>query len=215
MPTPIRGVLFDYGLVLTQPPDPHAWAKMKRITALEEDAFHAAYWHPRAPYDRGDYTGRAYWQAVGDHAGLNLTPTQIDQLIDADTALWTRPNQPMVDFVSRLQAAGTPTGILSNLGDEMRIGVLASLPWMAAFNHLTFSHLLNVIKPDPEIYAHAVAGLALPPENILFIDDKEENIAGAEDAGLQAIKYQDHAHFLAEMAHRNLTSLWETGQPRS
>ncbi len=217
MPTPIRGVLFDYGQVLTLPPDPTAWAEMKRILTLEkpedEPTFHAAYWHPRTPYDRGDLTGTAYWHAVAAHASLTLTPAQVAALIAADTALWTRPNQPMVAFAARLQAAGTPTGILSNLGDEMHLGVLATLPWMTAFNHSTYSHLLNIVKPHPAIYAHAAAGLTLPPASILFIDDKEENIAGAEAAGLQAIHYPTHDHFLAELTRRNLTQLWQTGTP--
>ncbi len=212
MPTPIQAVLFDYGQVLTLPPDPTAWADMLAITALPHAPYETAYWHPRHDYDRGTHTGSAYFAAVGRHAGLTLTPAQIAALLAADTTLWTRPNQPMIDFAARLQAAATPTGILSNLGDEMTAGVLRTFPWLSAFTHCTWSHALNLAKPEPAIYRHAAQGLHTPPANILFIDDREDNIAGAQLAGFQTIRYTTQPAFEAELAARNLNTLWLTGR---
>ena len=164
--TPIQAVLFDYGLVLTGPPHPGAWARMLTLTGLENDepTFHAAYWSPRHGYDRGTHTGPAYWQAVGTHAGRTLDGTQIDALIEADTELWTQPNQPMIDWAARLQAAGTPTGILSNLGDSITAGVLGRLPWLAGFTHRTFSHALRLAKPSrPSTRMPSRASAPIPP----------------------------------------------------
>ena len=210
--TSVQAVLFDYGLVLTGPPHPAAWASMLTITGLEEPAFNAAYWAPRHGYDRGTHTGAAYWQAVGSHAGLALEPAQIDALIAADTELWTQPNQPMIDWAARLQAAGTRTGILSNLGDSITAGVLEKLPWLAGFYHRTFSHALLLAKPEPAIYAHAAEGLGHTPAAILFVDDREDNIAGAIAAGMQVIRYTDQVSFVAELHSRGLAGLWLTGR---
>jgi putative hydrolase of the HAD superfamily len=185
---------------------------MQQITSLPEEAFAEAYWAPRLDYDRGHHTGRAYWEAVGEHAGLTLDPEQIAGLIQADTILWTQVNQPMADWAARLQAAGTPTGILSNLGDEMMHGVLAALPWIEAFNHRIWSHTLKMAKPQLEIYLHAVEGLHLAPAAILFVDDKQENIAGAVAAGMQAIRYTEHATFEQELRARGLEDLWSSGR---
>jgi putative hydrolase of the HAD superfamily len=208
----VQAVLFDYGLVLTGPPDPAAWQRMAEITGLSEDALRQAYWAPRHDYDRGTHNGRTYWRTVGQHAGLALTEPQIDALVAADTALWTQPNQPMIDFAARLHTAGTPTGILSNLGDEMMHGILAKLPWLEDFSHKTWSHTLNLAKPEPAIYAHAAAGLNLPPSHILFIDDREDNIAGALASGMQAIRYTTQPEFEQEIQNRGLSSLWTTGR---
>ena len=213
MAPPIRAVLFDYGLVLTGPPDPAAWARMKQITGLDEVRFDRAYWAPRHDYDRGVHTGAEYWLTAGRHAGVQLKPAQIEALIQADTALWTKPNQPMIDWALRLQVAGTATGILSNLGDAMTAGVLGAVPWLSGFNHLLWSHTLGLAKPDPEIYRHAAQGLKTQPENILFVDDREENVAGGLAAGMQVIRYQEHASFQAEMEARGLSNLWLQGRP--
>ena len=173
--------------------------------------FHAAYWHSRLDYDRGTHTGDSYWRAVGTFAGLALAPAQVQALIEADTDLWTQPNQPMIDWGLRLQAAGTRTGILSNLGDAMTAGVLARLPWLAGFDHHVWSHTLLTAKPDPLIYQAAAAGLKVPASEILFVDDREENIAGALAAGMQAVRYDGQDAFVKELEDRGWGELWATG----
>ena len=212
MAAPVTAVLFDYGMVLSGPPDPAAWARMLAIADISESVFHAAYWAYRHDYDRGALTGPEYWRAVGLHAGLSLSNSQVVDLIAADNALWTQLNQPMIDWALRLQSAGTRTGILSNLGDSMMEGVLAALPWLSGFDYLLWSHTVKLAKPDPAIYRHAAEGLKTPPEDILFIDDRDENIAGARAAGMQAICYTDQEDFLRQMISRGLDELWRSGR---
>jgi putative hydrolase of the HAD superfamily len=206
----IRAVLFDYGVVLSGPPDPAAWARMREITGLAEAQFRPAYWAFRDEYDRG-LAGPEYWLATGRHAGLELSPEQVAGLIEADTSLWTQRNQPMVDWALRLQTAGTPTGILSNLGDAMTAGVLARQPWLSGFDHLLWSHTVKMAKPDAAIYTHSAEGLGLPPENIFFVDDRATNVHGALAAGMQTILYSSQAAFEEEMEERELGELWRTG----
>lgn len=208
----IQAVLFDYGIVLTGPPDSAAWVRMLEITGLDEAAFAPAYWAPRHDYDRGFLTGTEYWIAAGRHAGLQLTDAEVAALSDADNQLWTGVNQPMVDWALRLQAAGTPTGVLSNLGDEMTTGVVARQAWLSGFDHLVWSYSLKLAKPDPEIYRLTAQGFGYDPAHILFIDDRENNVAGGVAAGMQTILYTTQSAFEAEMGVRGLGHLWSTGQ---
>ncbi len=48
------------------------------------------------------------------------------------------------------------------------------------------SYELGVAKPDREIFDHAIADLGMAPAQVLFIDDNEINIAGAQAVGMQA-----------------------------
>jgi putative hydrolase of the HAD superfamily len=209
---PIEAVLFDYGLVLSGPPDPVAWAGMREITGLDQNTLHDAYWTHRLDYDRGTHTGPSYWRTAAHHAGVTLTPAQIAALIEADTSLWTKPNQPMIDWALRLQSAGTRIGIVSNLGDSMTAGVLQRFPWLLSFDFCIWSHTLNVTKPAPAIYQAAAKGLRTPAPAILFIDDRPENIAGALAIGMQAIPYTNHELFLDELTTRGLRELWLNGR---
>ena len=205
----IQAVLFDYGMVLSGPPDPAAWARMRSITGLNEADLHREYWAHRHDYDRGTLTGPAYWHKTAYGAGISLSDDQIAALIAADTDLWAQINQPMLDWAQRLQRAGIRTGILSNIGDAMAEGLVARYDWIGAFHHSVWSHSLKIAKPELAIYRHAAEGLDTPPAHILFIDDREENIRAALEAGMQAIQYSSHDAFLAEMMSRGLTWLLE------
>ncbi len=209
----IKAVLFDYGMVLSGPPDPAAWARLKQAFQAAEPAFHAAYWNHRHDYDRGTLSAATYWQAVAHDLQKPIDSGQLRDLIAADIALWTQPNQPMIDWAAALHRAGIKTGILSNIGDEMELGILARLPWLHDFTHHTFSHRLHLAKPESAIYQHAVEGLAVPANEILFLDDREENIAAARAIGMQAILYSTHDRFLADMTAAGFTSLL-TPNPR-
>ncbi len=203
----IQAVLFDYGLVLTAEPHPPAWARMKGLLQAPEEPFHAAYWRYRHDYDRGTLTGSAYWHKVASDLHQTLDHDTLNALIQADTELWTQPNPPMIAWAQSLQRAGVRTGILSNLGDAMELGVRERCPWLNAFNSLTFSHRLGTAKPDLSIYRHAAADLGVDPAHILFIDDREENISAARDAGMQAIRYTNHTAFEHAMQAAQLDSL--------
>jgi putative hydrolase of the HAD superfamily len=115
----------------------------------------------------------------------------------------------MIEWAQRLQAAGIRTGILSNIGDAMTDGLLRKLEWLSGFDHHTWSYRLLLAKPEIAIYEAAAQGLQTPPANILFIDDKLENIAAAGTSGMQAIQYTEHDLFLSQMQQRGLGYLLE------
>jgi putative hydrolase of the HAD superfamily len=206
---PVSAVLFDYGMVLSAPPDPGQWQRMLDISKLTQHEFEPGYWAFRHAYDRGELNAIDYWPKVGQKAGVTFDSTQIDGLIDADVELWTLPNTPMIQWAQRLQSSGVRTGILSNIGDAMTDGLLRKLEWLSGFDHHTWSYRLLLAKPEAAIYEAAVRGMQTPAANILFIDDKPENIATALSVGMQAIQYNDHAVFLQQMEERGLAHLLE------
>ena len=204
----IQAVLFDYGMVLSGPPNLHAWARLRDLTGLGEAELQRHYWTHRHAYDRGEYTGESYFQQLGLSGGTApFSEGTIRLLLETDTDLWTDLNQPMLDWAMSLQRRGIRTGILSNLGDAMQAGVLERFAWIDAFAHCTWSHALKLAKPEPAIYQHAAEGLKTSPEHILFVDDKRENTDAAVAAGMQAVQYSDHAAFLQEMRSRGFEGL--------
>jgi putative hydrolase of the HAD superfamily len=197
--TTIQAVLFDYGMVLSGPADPAAWAQMRTLLGVSEDQFNAAYWRSRDAYDRGTLSGIAYWRQVAEDVGRPIDEAMLTDLIAADTTLWTQENLPMIAWAAELQRRGVKTGILSNLGDAMEAGIRERFGWLEGFAHHTFSHRLGIAKPDAAIYTHAAAGLGLSPDEILFIDDRAVNVAAARESGMAGIVYADHPGFLEQM----------------
>ena len=203
----ISAVLFDYGMVLSNVPEELHWRQLEQVLAADQAGFQAAYWKYRDAYDRGALSAQTYWETVARDLDKTLDARTVRALIDADTAVWTQPNVEMMDWAARLNRAGIKTGILSNIGDAMELGVLGRFPALAEFSHHTFSHRLGIAKPDAAIYRHAVEGLRVPAGEIVFVDDREENIVAARAAGMVAVQYLGHEGFVKEMQRIGLGSL--------
>ena len=204
----IEAVLFDYGQVLSQGPNAIAWERLRQTIGVTPEVFHTAYWTHRHAYDRGNLNGTVYWNQVAQTAGQpGLSDDQLETLYHADVALWTDLNEPMVAWARDLQRRGIRTGILSNIGDRMETGIRKSFDWIGGFDHCTWSHQLNLAKPELGIYHHAATGLATAPEHILFIDDRLENIAAARAVGMAAIHYTTHIAFIDAMQQAGWAAL--------
>jgi FMN phosphatase YigB (HAD superfamily) len=74
---------------------------------------------------------------------------------------------------------------------------------MAGFEDLVeeivYSHEVGFSKPDPRIYALICARLDVPPGEMVFLDDAGVCVAGARDAGIHAVRYQDNAQAITEI----------------
>jgi len=204
---PVCAVLFDYGKVLSLPADPAAWARIRALAGLDEAALRRLYWAHRDAYDKGTLNGVTYWQTIAREGGFALDDKKLAALHAADVDMWGRVNEQMLAWAQRLQRRGLRTGILSNIGDAMETGLRARHGWIGDFTHCTWSHRLHRIKPDPAIYKHAVEGLGCAAADVLFLDDREENVSGAIAAGLQAILYTTQVEFVRLMRERGYGEL--------
>ena len=209
----IHAVLFDYGLVLSGRPDPGAWRRMKSTLGANDPAFHDAYWRHRHTYDLGLLNGPRYWQTVGRDLHRDPTASQIAALIETDIELWTQPNQPMINWAAALQRNGVLTGILSNMPDAMEEGIMDRLPWMSAFPKRIFSHRLGIAKPDERIYRHAISALNVLPTEILFLDDRLENVEAASAVHMQTIQFSSQESFLEKFDAAGFTGVPQPGAP--
>lgn len=187
----LSAVIFDYGMVLSNPADPAAHQELVSIFGAPPEDFEREYWAYRHAYDEGKFDGPGYWHRCADAAGVALNDHQIQQLIATDIRMWSKLNQSMVEWAVAIGKSGQmKTGILSNIGFELA-DAIKDLPWVKGLTHNTWSCELRFAKPDPAIYHHVVDSLQVRPEEALFLDDRIENILSAESVGLQAILFRD------------------------
>ena len=199
----IRGVIFDYGMVLSQPADPDAHARMVEASGLSTEEFDHHYWRNRHSYDLG-MKGPDYWAKVAQDAGVTFTPKQVGTLVENDVLMWTSVNEEMLAWVVALQNAGFRTAILSNMVWEILAYMRQEFGWLAHFNYHTWSCELGIGKPDPHIYLHTCKELAVLPQETLFLDDKPENIAAAENVGLIGIQFSTVENLRKDLVGRGL-----------
>lgn len=185
----LRAVVFDYGMVLTGPPDSAAHDALLRITGLPLQRFESLYWADRPAYDEGKLTGLAFWQKFIRQAGLKLPSSTVDELNLWDARLWTTQNPAMLAWQQQLKERNLLTAILSNMGDNVLANIEREFAWIHRFDALVWSFQLHLAKPDPAIYRHALNQLGVEPAQALFLDDKIENIEAARELGIHAIQF--------------------------
>jgi len=185
----LRAVIFDYGMVLSGPPDPVAHAAMMRITSLPAEKLDPLYWADRQAFDEGKLTGETYWRDILHRAGLTLGPSAIAELNQWDARMWMTLNPPMLAWQGALKARGILTAILSNVGDTVQQAMEREHKWFSRFDVLVWSYQLRLAKPDPAIYRYTVEKLGVPPEEALFIDDRQPNVDVALALGMKALVF--------------------------
>ena len=102
------------------------------------------------------------------------------------------PLPGMAALIEALVARGVPLYALTNFSAEFWPAFAArEAALLASFRDILVSGAVGLIKPDPAIYAMAVARFGLARGEALFVDDRAENVTGAEDAGLIGHRFVD------------------------
>jgi putative hydrolase of the HAD superfamily len=183
-------ILFDLFGVIGLQQTPEDERRIEAIAGVDPEAFWAAYWALRKPYDAGQPSAD-YWAAVAGRLGVRFDPATVRELIEADLESWTNVNPDMVDLVGELAGEGRTLGLLSNIiKDLVPIFEKRHRRWLSHFTALTYSCEIGVAKPDHRAYEIALDRLGVEPGDCLFLDDNEANVLAARDLGLRAEVFQ-------------------------
>ncbi|MBO7515430.1 MAG: HAD family phosphatase [Lachnospiraceae bacterium] len=99
-------------------------------------------------------------------------------------------------FCRQVKAAGYGIYVLSNASDLFYTYFPKFLP-LSFFDGVFVSSDYRMLKPDPEIYETFLQKYSLKADECLFIDDRADNVAGAQKVGMQTFRFQgDHTAIL-------------------
>ncbi|MFW8594019.1 HAD family hydrolase [Cribrihabitans neustonicus] len=105
-----------------------------------------------------------------------------------------------------LQARGVPVFALSNFGAETFEIACQTYPFLQGFDRTFVSAHLNIIKPEPEIYAILERETGVAPDRLLFTDDLPENIGAAQARGWQTHLFTAPGPFAERLVQEGLLS---------
>lgn len=188
--------LFDYGMVISAAPVAADWDRLHAATGQRFDAAGSTYWTHRHAFDDGSLDSRGYWRAVLDRSVDEVDAERLDRL---DAALWSRQNPRTMDVLQTLRRRGAHLALLSNMPVRMSEIFESEAGWTGYFDRLFFSGRLRLGKPDRRIYEHVLDELATGAADVVFIDDKAENIEAARELGLRTVHHTPGTDLAAEL----------------
>lgn len=108
------------------------------------------------------------------------------------------PNEELMAFFSSLRPR-YQTALLSNSGSGARREEQERYHFNEMTDLIIYSHEEGVEKPDRRIYALTCERLGVQPEEIVFLDDVQRNVAAAAAYGMRAILFTDTAQAIADV----------------
>ena len=128
----------------------------------------------------------------------------IDEMNKFFVQLWIEPDERMRQLVEDVRKVHK-VGLLSNNVNEISPILHEKYDLKNRFDTVVLSNEIKVRKPDLEIYEHCLRELEIQdPFRTVFIDDLQENCEAAEEAGMQAIKFESYEDLLENLQKRSI-----------
>ena len=201
-----------------------------RPTSIVFDVGHVLYdWDPRFLYERLIPEGEALdaflrdvctrdWHFQHDR-GRPFAETSAELIArhpehEALIAAWgprfaeqiPGPMPGMPELVAELDAAGVPLYALTNFSGEFFAPFRRQeAALFDRFRGIVVSGDERLVKPDPSIYRLLLDRYGLEAGRTVFVDDRAENVAGAESVGMTAIRFTGAEPLRAELVRLGLS----------
>ena len=147
---------------------------------------------------------------------MSLRDPEFIEALDGFYATSQYPEEPRLPHSQRMRVAimhiGAPAG---GMNAATRAAVRYCLRqghkpfavhngFLGLLDDVVVSGAEGVAKPDPAIYAIVVARAGLPAADLVFVDDKEANVVGAIEAGLDGVLFTTADDLRGQLRDRGL-----------
>ncbi|MFA5828471.1 MAG: HAD-IA family hydrolase [Candidatus Shapirobacteria bacterium] len=130
----------------------------------------------------------------------NVSQKQLDDILSkflSPTIYKKYLNRDVVNLIKKLKPYYS-LGYLSN-GENYYIPYIYR-PLNHLFQFHIISCLVGIRKPAPLIYQEIFKYVNCHPNEVIFIDDKPENIAGAKDLGINALLFIGYSQLFSDLS---------------
>ena len=192
-------VIFDMDGVLCHLSDEDRIQFLADLTGRNEDDLADAIWNSgfEAESDNGKYSATEYLTEFGNRIGFPITR---EQWIDYRHSGMS-PKRDVLDIAIRVSATHQ-LAILTNNGWMLKESIAHLFPELSSIfdDKIFVSAEFNRSKPDSEIFRAICERMGFAVESTIFIDDRNENVLGAREAGLTGILFIDAENLEKELS---------------
>ncbi|MGY0021491.1 HAD-IA family hydrolase [Streptomyces sp. YJ-C3] len=197
MTTP-KGLILDFGGVLTTPLVPAALAFEKREGLPEGTLLNALYLDEEmirrtADLERGAITQTQWNTDAAERLGVSAV--NLMGRIFADL----RPEPSVLSAAAAARRAGVKVAVLSNSVGTRPWDLYAGYELERRFDAVVISEDHGLRKPQPQIFELVLGMLELPADQCVFVDDTEQHLAPAAQLGLITVHAKEPRRTVAEL----------------
>lgn len=182
----IQAVLFDADGVLQQPVEGgrERLASLCGVDARREE-FVRDFLSAEMPCLRGDADMA---DTIADVLKKWDSPFSVEQAIETHTKI-VAMNPESLEVVHALRKSGVPAYLATNQHEYRARYMSEVFGYADTFDGEFYSCRLGSKKPEPDYFHAILKSLPIPAERLLFIDDRERNVAAAKSVGIHGVEY--------------------------
>lgn len=128
---------------------------------------------------------------------------------------WIELASPRIEGSIALQRAlrrkGVPVFALTNFGEYSFAEALPKMDFLSEFDRRYVSGELKVTKPDPRIFEIVENDSGIPPDRLLFTDDRADNITAAARRGWRTHQFETWQGWARRLVAEGLLTPTEAG----
>ena len=195
-------ILFDLGRVVIDFNHLIAVERIKDYCKLKKEDIFSLFFDSDFTdrYERGLITSEDFFKEVKDMLKADIT---YDEFIPVWTEIFF-PVPGMLEILKSLHET-YKLYMVSNVNELHFLYVKNKFPqYFKYFSHVFLSYELHLRKPDKKIYQHIIDYIKLPPQNIIYTDDRDELVDAAKKLGIDAFVFRSLDLFKEELTKRNV-----------
>lgn len=196
-----QAVVFDWGNVLATDDRSVIVTFMCKSFEFSESEFEVINVEKRKAVKLGK-SEIDFWLEFAKQKGITL-PNDWPEAYSATLKASIGANPEMFTLIHELQDRHIRVGLLSNINDRY-VKLIRDFGFYQPFDPCLLSCEMGLEKPSVEAYEALLQALNLPPEEVVFIDDKEENVLAARKMGIDAILFESAHQVRENLAQRDL-----------
>jgi glucose-1-phosphatase len=182
----INVVLFDLGNVIAHIDFDEFWRSLKLVDPEKRIPFAQEYKDLTRKYETGLLPSEEYLQNLFDLFRRQYTIPQLKQAVES---IIEEPMEGMLEIVQKVSVQ-CQTALVSNTNELHYNSSLSKFESLHLLHKHYCSYKLQVMKPAAGFYDAIVRDLNIDPAEMLFVDDLQENVNGAFEAGMQGVKFE-------------------------
>ena len=128
---------------------------------------------------------------------------------------WDELASPRIEgsiaLLRALRSKGVPVFALTNFGRYSFDEAVPKMDFLGEFDRAYVSGKMGVIKPDPRIYQMVEQDCGLPPDRLLFTDDRADNITAAARRGWRTHQFESWQGWAQRLVAEGLLTQEEAG----
>ena len=192
----IESVIFDWGGVLIDDPRPGLLRYCANAFGVSQEHYTPVHDSFLGEFGKGLISEEEFWQGISRKLG-KPAPKAPSLWYEAFRAICV-PKPEVFSLASSLHEKGYKTALLSNT--ELPAVEFFHEMNYDMFDVLVFSCEQGVAKPERRIYEITLEKLGLKAPRCVFIDDRQDYIEGARQAGLHTILFKSVDQVRHELA---------------